>query len=263
MERFFTYQSPRPALILGVVLACVVVVGTVSMVRRRGVAVAGLLVGPIVVAAALQFVGKVPFGTGRTDLYLFPASLLLASATIDSIAGWRPVMSRLRPASTILAGLVVVPMLIVAVATTPDRDYPATDARSAAAFVRTQAGPSDLIVTAPELGYIYAFYVPDPIEAAAEAASLTNFTPVVGDRRVMVLPHFSAGAPRVEERVADAMLSAVGDLEPSAHLWLLEFATVNAFNPVMRGALEGTGCRVVSAHSWAGVTATKWGCQQR
>jgi hypothetical protein len=257
---FFSLQSSHPIRLVGAALAVVVVVGAVSVARRRGIATAALLGVPIVIAIALHFSGKVPLGTGRTDLYLSPASLLLASAVIDFVADLARRLGRIAPSANVIAAVVIAMALAGAVASAPNREPNQIDGKSPSAFVRSQTGPDDRIVVAGEFAYIYALYAPDKVTAPADSLSVEGFTPVVSDPRVLLLPGGST-TPRVVADITTKVRATARELPAAGHLWLLQFTRKPASAPRPElDALQSSGCQQVSIREWFGTSATEWSC---
>ena len=257
---FFSNQSPHPIRLVGAVLAVLVVAGAVSIARRRGIATAALLGAPIAIAIALHFTGKVPLGTGRTDLYLYPASLLLAAAVIDPVAGVASRLGRIAPSPAVLAAVVIAISLAGAVASAPNREPNQIDGKSPSEFVRSQAGPDDRIVVAGEFAYIYALYTPDRVTAPADPLAVEGFTPVVSDPRALLLPGGSSN-PRVLADITAKVRATALELPPAGHVWLLEFTRkpASAPRPELDG-LRAAGCEQVSIREWFGTSASEWTC---
>ena len=61
--------------------------------------------------------------------------------------------------------------------------------------VRAAAKLHDAIVVYPQTTYMYAYYSDDLIGIREDRFSMTGFTPVVADPRVVMLPGFEMGAP--------------------------------------------------------------------
>jgi hypothetical protein len=245
---------------VGAVLAFVVLAGAVSIAWRRGIAMAALLGAPIVIAIALHFAGKVPLGSGRTDLYLYPASLLLASAVIDPVAELAGRLWRLAPNAAALAGLVIAISLAGAIASAPNREPNQIDGKTPSEFVRSQAGPDDRIVVAGEFAYIYALYTPDRVTAPADPLAVEGFTPVVSDPRALLLPGGSS-SPRIVAYITDKVRATALALPPAGHLWLLRFTRKPATAPTPElDGLRSAGCEQVSIREWFGPSASEWTC---
>lgn len=102
-----TTKVPAEVTVTVVIVAVLVVVGLVSGRRTVGVQLAA---ATLVVATCLAVGGKVPLGTGRTDMGLYPALALVLTAGVESTWTWLqrssvPAMARCTLAVAIVAAV--------------------------------------------------------------------------------------------------------------------------------------------------------------
>ena len=179
-------------------LACLLAVGLVTIAARRRWLHGLLLLGPVVVTALLSALGVVPFGGARTDLFLYPLVAIVAGYGTDLL---HRVWGRdLHPWLVIgVASLVIIGFAANAVPGT----YPEESGREITQDVLRVAQPSDLIVTLPEVSYLWARYASGEVGVVRDPHSMTGFTPQIDDPRVLFLPGFemsSAGPANLAAR---------------------------------------------------------------
>lgn len=196
----------------------------VTFRRERMLGVA--LFAPLVAAFVLAVLHAAPFGTGRTDIYLYPALATAVAIAVHSAAGAAGGRRFLVPiafaASVLLLGL--------GVARTPDR-YPIEDVRPLVAHVEARARPSDGIIAFPLAAFAYGLYASSPVDFVRNEAAATGFSLRLGRPGAFVtgetyphdLEHFAALARRASGRPVlwtvvsspAQTVDALGEVDPS------------------------------------------------
>lgn len=163
---------------------------------RRNLLVGLTVTAPLAVAFALAVVEAAPFGTGRTDIYLYPALAAAVSFAVDGGAR----LPRLAPvafAASLLLGA-------LALARASDR-YPIEDVRPLVAHVESNATPADAIVAFPLAAYAYGLYSDLPVDFVEDDAAATGFGLRLDRRRTYVrgeaYPHDLERFERVVRRL--------------------------------------------------------------
>jgi hypothetical protein len=162
---------------------------------RRNVLLGLTVVAPVAVAFVLAVAEAAPFGTGRTDLYLYPAVAAAVALAVDGLRrAWVPPAAL---AASVLLGA-------VAFVRTDDR-YPIEDVRPLVADVEAAAGPEDAIVAFPLAAYSYGLYTRLPVEFRDEDAAATGFALQLDRPRTFVTGEaFPHDLERFEQLVRDA-----------------------------------------------------------
>lgn len=170
--------------LLFVVVSALIILGLRS---RRDMLAPALVMGAALVACAL---GEVPLGTGRTDVVLYPALLLLIASGIASVHQW--LASRITSSSTRrmtfggTAAVMVAALLIGGIGVA--NAYPATDTRALAAVVSHQMKPGDHIVVDELMRYPWAYYEDTPLHLAFSSKYAAGFTVISTQPRVFIAP---------------------------------------------------------------------------
>ncbi|MBA2474479.1 MAG: glycosyltransferase family 39 protein [Actinobacteria bacterium] len=125
-----------------------------------------LLLGPIAIAFLLATRDLAPLGTGRTDVYLYPALMMAVAVTVDALA-------RRAPRATGVGALAAA-VLLLFLAPTPV--YPVDEVGPLVAEVEAKASPSDAIVAYPLASYQVALYTRRPIDLRRIDTTATGFT---------------------------------------------------------------------------------------
>jgi hypothetical protein len=202
-------------------LACLLAVGLVTIAARRRWLHGILLLGPVAVTALLSALGVVPFGGGRTDLFLYPMVAIVAGYGTDLLA--RAWGRELHPWLVIGAASLV---MIGFAATAVPGTYPEESGREITHGVLRVAQPTDLIVTLPETSYLWARYAPAEVGVVRDPHSMTGFTPQIDDPRVLFLPGFemsSAGSASLAAREHALGLTRVQlDVASPRRVWVVE-----------------------------------------
>jgi hypothetical protein len=210
-----------PGLMHPVILTGLLAVGLITIAARRRWLHGYLLLGPIVVTASLSAFGVVPFGGGRTDLFLYPLVAIVAGYGTDALAtaGARV----LRP--WLVIGVASLVMIGFAARAAPAK-YPEESGREITQDVLRVAQPSDLIVTLPEMSYLWARYAPAEVGVVRDPHSMTGFTPQIEDPRVLFLPGFemsSLGPASLAAREHALGLTRVQlELASPRRVWVVE-----------------------------------------
>jgi len=237
LVRQITHSAEAALLMLGVVeVALLVVLGLPAIsaaLRRRGDAPALAFLAPtltLVLAVGLWAVGLVPLGTGRTDLVLYPAIVLLVASGIVRLATWLSTAGSFGAATrrTAAIGLAVVAGIAGVGLSWHQRSwYPAQDLDGLRSAMGPQLRPGDVEVVAGRNSFTWAFQGDSPFvvhvdrnDARGRTVGFwVTFTP---PRVLEVLPTRPSLLP--QGAVAIPGLDAV---PASAHrLWV--FATTNA-----------------------------------
>jgi hypothetical protein len=220
---FFAGAGPDAAgLPLLIALAGLVGAGVITMIVRRRWIHGALLVGPVAVTALLSALGLVPFGGGRTDLFLYPLVSVLAGYGLDAFA-----VAGIQAGRRLWPAMAVAALTVIAlVASSEPADYPEESGREITRAVLDLARPTDLIVTLPETSYLWARYAPGEVGVARDEYAMTGFTPEIDDQRVLFLPGFeltSAGEANLKarEHALETMTERLDATRP-ARIWVVE-----------------------------------------
>lgn len=166
----------------------VVLVAAATVVVWRRPRLAGLLVGPTVLAFALAAASRVPLGGGRIDIYLYPSLALTLAVAAQEIG--EPLLSAWpRRATTTLVASGLVAIALVSTRHVLERSpYPGSDMADLVRSVDEARGSGDGVVVAPYSRFAYAnAAAPDPTIVISERYS-TRFTVSSPDPDVFILP---------------------------------------------------------------------------
>lgn len=213
-------------------VAVALVIGFAVAARRRAWS-AVVLGGPLLLAAGLAVVGKAPLGTGRTDLYLYPALALAVGWTVQH-APWRPWV----------AGLAIVG--VAATGMTPsEAGYPQEEFAPLTAVLEQRIEEDDLALLTASTVYGVALY--GPWTAGLEPAeTTTGFTPVFDDARILRAP----GQGRLE--------GLLGSVAPGGRVWLFSSRTSDEAGESLRRRLAVAGWEVETRWAADGATLERW-----
>ena len=152
LQGFWPTWTAIPHEVLGLLAVwAILLLSGVSAGRRTAVAT-----GAVVVAVAAAAASKVPLGTGRTDLVLYPALLLLTLVGAEQLA------HRLRtwwgaPAAKVLTVALSALLVLAGVtALAHRRGYPETHVAGLAAPLNAALRPGDLVIVDPYARYPWA-----------------------------------------------------------------------------------------------------------
>lgn len=165
----------------------VVALGASALWCRRDFA--PLLVGPVVVALALAFVHRAPFGGGRTDEYLYPCVALAAAIVAEGVLARTP-LGRLdgRLVAVALAVALAAFALTRGLEHVRANPYPAVDMAALVSAVDLQREVGDGVVVGPFSRHTFAFSQPARSRLLFSQGHATGFTVVSSDPDVLVLP---------------------------------------------------------------------------
>lgn len=176
----FTLHGPTT---VGLVILAFIAVGVVW--ARPDLA--PLLLGPVAIAAGLAIGKRVPFGGGRTDLYLYPCLAIAAALSVQRVLETRQ-LQRL-PAVTVFVSVVVLLIAVVdgrrALIRVP---YPSADLAELASAVNLRRMPGDGVVVAPYSRYGFAFVMEPTPRIVVSSNYSTRFTVASRDPDVLLMP---------------------------------------------------------------------------
>jgi hypothetical protein len=182
----------------GLVLVLVLVAAAVALWRRP--AVGFLLLVPLGVALVLAALDTVPLGTGRTDIYLFPALAMLVAVAFDELG--RVFLPAAIAVALALGGLWIVGR------DTPRR-YPHEDIAPLVRQIDAASSPADAILIYPHANFAYGLYTSEPIELVESDNYATGFQVRVLRPHVFLPdPHWrdpSMYAPTIERIAQDTV----------------------------------------------------------
>jgi hypothetical protein len=157
---------------------------------------------PPAIALCLALVGDVPFGDGRTDLYLYPCVVVAAAYPLDlllrcgEIGGGTQPRSvrhhrvRRRPIGAVVGVVVAVAAIASLLATTAAQAlpaYPVNGSPQVESEVLRALEPGDVVVLVPGVAYDWAYYDPATPRLVRDRFSMTGYTPAP-DRPGEVVP---------------------------------------------------------------------------
>ncbi len=129
------------------VLALLAFAGALWLLKRHP-EVGVLLVGPVAIAAGLALIGRVPLGTGRTDIYLYPVLILGGAYVLSHLV--RPWWAQ---------ALVIVPLILLALPPVVPR-YSEVGAVPLVELIEARRTPDDQVVANYGTVYTLAVYGP-------------------------------------------------------------------------------------------------------
>lgn len=193
-----------------VAIIALAVLGAVVAVRRQLLPIAALLA-----AAVLSVPSLVPLGTGRTDVYLYPAIALLVAQGASSAIGW--LARHARPAATVAVVATVAFGCLVAVDRLVHRPaYPGGDVHVVASHLEADLAHGEAVVIGGTARWPWSYY--EAAEVTIRSSDLYNngYYPVdrgclgcklVPSSRIYVLPGsaIEGGYPKSSAAVARAV----------------------------------------------------------
>ena len=165
-------------------LIAVAVVASAVLVILGRPALGSALVLPIVLAVLLALAQMVPLGTGRTDIYLYPALALLIATGIDVLIRAAP---RRFAASTALAIMVVAAIALVSARFTLPA-YPAEDVKPLVQLVERERRADDRTIVYPMASFGYSLYTRSAIRLRVDDRFAMSFFAEPSEPRTFVLP---------------------------------------------------------------------------
>ncbi len=216
------------------------------MVLVAGAALALLLGRPVVgvtlvlptCLALIVAIGEVaPFGTGRTDIYLYPTFALLISAGVDQIVRALPrrMGGPLGLTTAAVAGLLLV-------GTRPGLPpYLSENMRPLVQRVERERTPSDTTIIYPLASFGYGLYTRSAVHIRVDNRFPMSFFVQPDDPRTFVLP--------MERTAPSRYAHAIDMITKNQHrVWLIG-AHLWGDWPVIRSLIERRGFRVARAES--------------
>jgi 4-amino-4-deoxy-L-arabinose transferase-like glycosyltransferase len=149
---------------VGIALSLAFAAAVVVLWRRP--ALGCLLLVPIGAALVLAALQTVPLGTGRTDIYLYPALAMLVAVALDEVG------RLFLPAAV---AVVLALGLLWAVSRESPRGYPHEDIAPLVRQLEAQALPGDAILIYPHSNFAYGVYTTYPIELVESRNYATGF----------------------------------------------------------------------------------------
>jgi hypothetical protein len=156
--------------------------GLATCAWRRNWAWLAWLGLPPAIALGLALVGKVPFGDGRTDLYLFPCVVVAAAYPLElllrrgAIAGGGHRRS-VSAAVGVAVGVAAIASLLATTAAQALPAYPVNGSPSVEREVLRSLGPGDVVVLIPPVAYDWALDDPATPRLLPDRFSMTGLTP--------------------------------------------------------------------------------------
>ena len=236
-----------------VVVLCLVLV--VAGLYRNAAMLAPALT--LVVAYVASAAHRVPIGTGRTDLYLYPVLLLLMASGATRLARRARAMASEGLAAPLALGAVTVGVLLAVLAgvlvyraAAEPPVYPGVDVTAIAGAIAHQERPGDRIFVSELARFGWAEEVGGPITLRFGEQWAPGFTVVSRDPRV-----FLATSEYLE---GDSRPAAWAAAERRAHahrIWYVWSPPLAVFNPSY-AALRADGWRPVRTLHATGISAT-------
>ena len=151
--------------------------------------IAALLIGPVLLALALALGGRVPFGGGRTDEYLYPCVALAAAVVAEHVLRW-PSLSRTAPSALALAVAVALAAFALTRGLQHARanPYPAVDMAALISAVDLARQPGDAVIVGPLSRHPFAWSQASAPRLVFSRQYATGFTIASDDPDVLVLP---------------------------------------------------------------------------
>ena len=185
-------------------LGCLVLLGALSREALPGRAIA---LATIVVAVILALFSKVPLGTGRTDMALYPALLLLGLSGVRELV--RKVAT-FAPTTRAVAALVCVLVVATFVTTSVANERHYLDTPIRAALLQASTCATDdkpLLVIDPYTRYPYALTTPSTVTELFSREYGAGFTVSVPQDQATILPAQSYERPYQPKRWANGVIA--------------------------------------------------------
>jgi len=145
--------------------ALVLFAGAYLVVLWRRALLGLLLLAPLGIAFVLAMLEIAPLGTGRTDIYLYPAVMAAVAVAVDALA------REARRAT----GIAVVASAGLLLLNTPTPVYPIDDVAPLVAEVEARSSAADAIVAYPLAAFQVALYTNLPINFSRSDETATGF----------------------------------------------------------------------------------------
>jgi hypothetical protein len=237
-------------------VALLVIVGTGKLLAARRWEDLTLLLGPVLLAAALAIAGISPFGGGRTDLYLYPLVAVVAGVGFETLGH---LLARNARTGLALASVVALVLLLSA----RPVEYREDDGRAVTAAVLAAAESEDMIITLPETSYLWARYAPGDVGVEADDRAMTGFTPTIDDERLLFLPGYelTGTEPATRSARSSSLRQTRAEIEQQSphRVWVVE-ATLFESNvlPELNALLDESGYRPIEQIELPLAKATLW-----
>lgn len=233
------------------------------VILALGLAVAGVYRNAAMLAPALTVAvayvasaaHRVPLGTGRTDLYLYPAVLLLLAAgatkvvrRVRAIASDLSAPRMLKVAAAALA-LAVLAGVFVHRAVAEPPAYPGVDVPAIAGAIAGQEQPGDRIFVSELARFSWAAALGGPVTLHFGEQWAPGFTVVSKDPRVFLVP-----SEYLEDGSRPAAWAAAERRAQAHRIWYVWVPPLATFNPSY-AALRADGWRPVRTLHATGIEA--------
>jgi len=157
-----------------------------------------LLLAPLAIAFVLAMLEVAPVGTGRTDIYLYPAPFAAVAVALAALA------RTARALANVVALASAASLLMLA----PKPAYPLEDLAPLVATLEANLSSSDAIVTYPFASYPFALYTTLPVDFTGTDVTATGFRLHVRRQNTFVPTeswprdplNFAVAVDRLEER---------------------------------------------------------------
>ena len=240
--------AQAPVVLFGVVL---VVAGAY---KNRAMLAPAVTLGIAYAASAAQ---RVPLGTGRTDLYLYPVVLvLMAAGATRLVRGARAVASRYFSESRFLPVAVVGLALVVGAGVVLQRtvaeppSYPGVDIQAIAGAIAQHEQPGDRIFVSELARFSWVEALDAPVTLRFGEQWAPGFTVVSRDPQVFLAP-----SEYLEGGFRPAAWATAEDRADAHRLWYVWSPPLAVDNPSY-AALRADGWRPVRTLHAVGIDAT-------
>jgi hypothetical protein len=243
------------------VVGALLVSGVLATAWRRQWALLGWLGLPPAIALGLALTGHVPFGDGRTDLYLYPCLALLAVRGLDAAVRQRALLEAAGFGLTATMVLVAVP----ACAVSPQPPYPAQGSPALQSRILGGLGPHDGVIVLPGPGYTWALDSSPAPRLVANPLSMTGFTPQLPDPRQLFIGDFvgqSDGGLLYRQAIEQArtqirrLIAWVG-AHGGQSIWVVAISA-EQISPTIPGILRASGYHLAQKIDVPTAGAVRW-----
>jgi hypothetical protein len=160
----------------GVALAIVLASFAVALWRKTARALVLLL--PLLLAIALAALDRAPLGTGRTDIYLYPAVAAAVALALHELQSRRWELGA-GAAALLVAGLLI--------GLTPARPYPEENISPLVATIEEESSPTDAVLVYHVSGFAFGLYTSWPIDFVKAPQYTTGWQVRVERPNVVIL----------------------------------------------------------------------------
>ena len=243
-QDFFQSATPLPPY-LGALL--VVIAFAIVLRRRRFVGL--LLTTPVAIAVFLAAIQYAPLGTGRTDIYLYPALALVVGLAVEDIparASWQRAIVVLALSGWLLVGAAFGDIR-------KSYGYPEEDVRPLVAKAESIVPPSEALLIYHDTNFAFALYTTWPIRFVPTDTQPMGFQAPVQLPNVFTLePHDKN--PQAYAIVIDRILRSYDVV------WLAASHTQYRPGdfPYLETLLREHHLKRTVTYTWAGASLTRW-----